>query len=67
MPGLPRGSYAMVTKIHHAAIDGKSGIDLMELLHTLSPDAAQPEVADDWKAEPIPTGLELLARAQLNN
>ena len=66
VPGLPRGSYAMVTKIHHAAIDGKSGIDLMELLHTLSPDAAQPEVADDWRAEPIPTGLELLARAQLN-
>lgn len=51
VPGLPRGSYAMVTKIHHAAIDGKSGIDLMELLHTLSPDAAQPEVADDWRAD----------------
>lgn len=66
VPGLPRGSYAMVTKIHHAAIDGKSGIDLMELLHTLTPDAATPEVEDDWRPEPVPSGVELLARAQLN-
>src|SRR5262245_54831100 len=28
IPGLPKGSCAIVTKIHHAAIDGVSGMEL---------------------------------------
>ena len=37
VPGVPKGSYAVVTKVHHAAIDGMSGIDLMQALHTPEP------------------------------
>ncbi len=43
--GVPKGSFAMVTKVHHAAIDGMSGIDLMEALHTLDPAAPPPDAA----------------------
>ncbi|QGN56216.1 wax ester/triacylglycerol synthase family O-acyltransferase [Novosphingobium sp. Gsoil 351] len=64
--GIAPGSFAMVTKVHHAAIDGMSGIDLMEALHTLEPHTAPPNRPDEWKPEKIPGTGELLARAWLN-
>ncbi len=60
------GSYAMVTKVHHAAIDGMSGIDLMEALHTLMPDAPPPSAPDDWQPEQVPSPASLVARSWLN-
>ena len=35
--GLPPGSFAMFLKIHHAAIDGATGVELMGALHDLEP------------------------------
>ena len=64
--GVAKGSYALVTKVHHAAIDGKSGIDLMELQHTLRPDDPPPEGEDDWKPEKIPNAAELLGKSYIN-
>lgn len=66
VPGVTPGSYAMVTKVHHAAIDGMSGIDLMEALHTLDPDAPPPDKPDTWKGEDLPNFAELLAKSWLN-
>jgi diacylglycerol O-acyltransferase / wax synthase len=66
VPGVAKGSFAIVTKVHHAAIDGMSGIDLLEALHSLSPDAPAPENPDKWKAEEVPTSASLLARSWLN-
>lgn len=66
VPGLPDGCYAMVTKVHHAAIDGMSGIDLMEAMHTLKPAAAPPATADEWKPEKLPNPVELLGRSYFN-
>ena len=66
IPGIAPGSYAMVSKVHHAAIDGMSGIDLMEALHTLAPHTAPPNAPDAWKPEKVPSTPELLARAWLN-
>ncbi|WP_114520425.1 wax ester/triacylglycerol synthase family O-acyltransferase [Altererythrobacter sp. ZODW24] len=66
IPGVTPGSYAMVTKVHHSAIDGKSGVDLMEVLHTLDPNAPPPSEPDTWKPERIPTGPELLGKSYMN-
>ena len=66
IPGVAKGSFAMVTKVHHAAIDGMSGIDLMEAMHTLQPDAPPPEGADRWKPEKVPNPIELLGKSYLN-
>ncbi len=66
VPGVAPGSYAMVTKVHHAAIDGMSGIDLMEALHTLDPAAPPPDKPDTWQAEDVPNVPTLLARSWLN-
>ncbi|MFC0587904.1 wax ester/triacylglycerol synthase family O-acyltransferase [Novosphingobium aquiterrae] len=66
IPGVAPGSYAMVTKVHHAAIDGMSGIDLMEALHTLDPNAPPPNQPDTWQPEEVPNFATLLAKSWLN-
>lgn len=66
VPGVAKGSYAMVTKVHHAAIDGLSGIDLMEALHTLTADTPPPADPDPWQPEPVPSPASLVARSWLN-
>ncbi len=63
---LPKGCYAVVSKIHHACIDGVSGVDITEALHDTEPDAA-PTIVDTWKGETPPTDLELLSRAGVHN
>lgn len=64
--GYPKGCFAFVTKVHHSAIDGMSGIDLMEALHTLTPDAPPPPEPDNWKPEKKPGPVELLGKSYIN-
>ena len=66
IPGVPKGSFAMVTKVHHAAIDGMSGIDLMEALHTLTPDEPAPPGPDTWRADTPPNPLGLFLKGYAN-
>ncbi len=62
--GLDDGNYCFVTKMHHAAIDGVTGADLMAHLFDLTPDAPDPEPpAEPWRGEPVPSDLELMVRA----
>ena len=60
--GVPKGSYAMISKVHHAAIDGMSGIDLMHALHAPTASTAPPNKPDNWKPERIPSQAGLFAR-----
>ena len=66
VPGVAKGSFAMVTKVHHAAIDGMSGVDLLEAMHTLTPDAPPPKSEDKWKPEKVPNASELLGKSYFN-
>lgn len=66
VPGVAPGSFAMVTKVHHAAIDGMSGIDLMEAMHTLDPKAPAPKEPDSWKPEKVPGPVELLGKSYVS-
>ncbi|MEM9310954.1 MAG: wax ester/triacylglycerol synthase family O-acyltransferase [Pseudomonadota bacterium] len=65
--GYPPGCFAFVTKVHHSAIDGMSGIDLMEALHTLAPNTPPPNEPDTWKPEKIPGPVELLGKSYVNS
>ncbi len=60
--GIPKSAFAIVTKVHHAAIDGLSGIDLMEATHTLTPTTAPPNEKDEWEPEPLPNPAALFAK-----
>ncbi|MGE0621190.1 MAG: wax ester/triacylglycerol synthase family O-acyltransferase [Pseudomonadales bacterium] len=67
IPGLPKGSYAIVSKVHHACIDGMSGVDLIEAIHDLEPAPAEVPKSRPWHGENDPNPAELLFRAQINN
>jgi diacylglycerol O-acyltransferase len=41
--GLPEGRVAMVTKIHHSAVDGMSGSEILTLLYDLTPEPREVE------------------------
>ncbi len=43
--GVPRGSVALIAKIHHAAIDGVSGTEIMAALYDVEPTLPRAKVA----------------------
>jgi len=60
--GVPKGSYAMLTKVHHAAIDGVSGVDMMNALHTMTASGDAPLPPDNWRPEADPSQIGMFAR-----
>ena len=65
--GVPPGSFAIFMKVHHAAMDGATGTEVMGAIHDLSPNPDAGPFEDNWAAERDPSTLELLTRAYLNN
>ena len=64
--GLPAGSFAVMTKVHHAAIDGVTLLEITSALHDLTPDAPPQEPPSRWRPERQPSPAELLSRAMMN-
>ena len=58
--GLESGRWALLTKYHHATIDGASGVMMLKLMHDTSPDATPPGENRPWEPEAIPAEAELL-------
>jgi len=60
--GVPEGSFALVTKFHHAAIDGASGAEIGAAIHDVSPEDNVDPPENDLSPERFPTAMELLGR-----
>ena len=56
---LPEGSFAVLTKLHHAAIDGVSGVELTAAIHDTEPGAVPPPPKESWKPDPEQTPAHL--------
>ncbi|MCW2550205.1 MAG: wax ester synthase/diacylglycerol acyltransferase [Mycobacterium sp.] len=63
--GLSGDRMAIYAKVHHAAIDGVSGNDILGALLDLSPEGRELPVAD-WPREQEPGNFNLLARSVLS-
>ena len=64
--GLSGGRFALVSKTHHALVDGISGVDIASIIFDSSPDP-QPVAPPPrpWLPRPMPTAAQLLADALL--
>jgi diacylglycerol O-acyltransferase len=59
--GLEDGSFGLLTKAHHAMIDGIAGVDLATVLFDLGPEPAPiDEDLEPWIPDPEPNPIELL-------
>jgi WS/DGAT/MGAT family acyltransferase len=63
---VPKGSVALISKVHHAGFDGKSGADLMSMLFDVSPTPRPVKPPSPKSTEEIPGSLGLLARGAYN-
>ncbi len=62
--GVPKGSLALIQKIHHSIIDRRSGVDLFSVIFDPEPAALNiPVEMESWKVDRIPSDFELLARS----
>jgi diacylglycerol O-acyltransferase len=62
--GLDNGRFAILSKTHHALVDGVSGVDVVSVLFDTVPNPAPPAPPSaPWLPRPVPTQTELLAEA----
>jgi WS/DGAT/MGAT family acyltransferase len=67
LPGVPKGSFAMLSKVHHAAVDGTSGLQMLGALMDLTPSGPPAFIYKKRpKAAFAPTPQDALLRAARN-
>ena len=59
---LERDRFAILTKTHHAMVDGVSGVDIGTVLFDVERKAEPLKLEDDWVPQPEPGTTELVAR-----
>ncbi len=65
--GVPAGSFAILSKYHHAAIDGASGTEIVSALHDTQRETAARPAVRPQRPDAVPADWSLLMKAGLNN
>jgi diacylglycerol O-acyltransferase / wax synthase len=64
--GLEGDRFAMLSKTHHALVDGISGVDILSVMFDTSPEPAAPtDPGARWLPRPLPSRAQLLGEALL--
>ncbi len=66
IPQVPKGSVAIISKIHHVAIDGVAGAGLLSLLFDMSPDKKDIPEPRPYKPKSIPSELALVLKSSIS-
>jgi WS/DGAT/MGAT family acyltransferase len=61
--GISKGSFALVTRVHHAAVDGKASTEMMTALLDMTPEIRKVEGDDPWQPEELPSTLGVIGRS----
>jgi len=65
--GLAGDRFGILTKIHHATVDGASGVELLTMMLDPTPDPEETELPPPrtgrWSPEPVPSDAFMLGRA----
>jgi diacylglycerol O-acyltransferase / wax synthase len=59
--GLEEGHFALISKTHHALVDGVSGVDISTVLFDLAPTPAELDGESRWTPMPEPSQVDLVA------
>lgn len=65
--GMPENSFALMVKVHHAAVDGVALSGMLNGIHSHTADAVPEKLPDDWQGEDDPSPVSLWSRAVVNN
>ena len=67
IPGVPKGGFAIYTKMHHSLVDGAGGSSIMSVIHDLEADPeAVPEGPDTVMVDVTPSALYLGTATAVN-
>ncbi|HEX2384044.1 MAG TPA: wax ester/triacylglycerol synthase family O-acyltransferase [Acidimicrobiales bacterium] len=64
--GLPDDRFGILTKVHHATVDGASGAELLTLMLDSIPEGDELSEVEEWIPERPPSDAEVLVRALTN-
>jgi WS/DGAT/MGAT family acyltransferase len=60
--GLEGGGWGLITKTHHALIDGIAGVDIAQVIFDLGPVPTEiPHPDEPWAPAPVPSSTQVLA------
>ena len=63
VPGISSGSFALITRVHHAAVDGKASNEMMTALLDVTPEIRNVAGEDTWEPEALPSTLGVITRS----
>ncbi len=66
IPGIGKGSFGLITRVHHAAVDGKASAETMAAILDVTPEVRVVDDEDTWEPEELPSTLGVITRSWLN-
>ncbi len=66
IPQVPKGSVAIISKIHHVAIDGMAGAGMMSLIFDMFPKAKKLSAPKPYKPKKLPNEIELIMKSAVD-
>ena len=63
IPQVPTGSIAIISKVHHAAIDGVSGADILNVLYDMTPEPTAYPDPEPFSPPPIPSPTKIARKS----
>ncbi|MEM8909859.1 MAG: wax ester/triacylglycerol synthase family O-acyltransferase, partial [Bacteroidota bacterium] len=66
IPQVPAGSVAVISKVHHVAIDGVAGAGILSLLFDFTPEEKPIPAPKPYQPEPLPNELSMVLKSTIS-
>ena len=66
IPQVPKGSVAIISKVHHVAVDGIGSTNLFSLVFDMSPEARPIPEPKPYKPKTLPNELSIMLKSSLS-
>ncbi|MFT4565463.1 MAG: diacylglycerol O-acyltransferase [Saprospiraceae bacterium] len=63
---VPKGSVALISKLHHVAVDGVAGAGLISLIFNISPEIKELKPPRPFSPKPLPNEAEIVLKSALS-